>query len=94
MTMLRFTPGPWRSDCLGILSGAGCVLADACVANGLPRGEIEANIVLMAAAPDLLEVAGLVIALADDGSIRPGNAAVFDLVRKARAALARACAAK
>lgn len=91
--MSKHTPGPWQTlNTAHIFTGLGAARADGtpapsddgwmiadCDMGGLPLGEVAANARLIAAAPELLEVARLVIEAGKNRSDRDWEAMHFDI---------------
>ena len=83
-TEVKHTPGPWTRSGRGIVTGRGTI----CLAPNLPEGGVfdkEANLSLIAAAPDLLKaLEGLITSIdkfglrltRDDGYFDEAEAAV------------------
>jgi hypothetical protein len=108
MSETRFTPGPWRvaqlegDDYLSVVADINAHEANLIARPGHPIREVhEANVRLIAAAPDLLAVSERLLILAegveswlaagvDLGFTPEGRGLVHSLITEARVALARA----
>lgn len=91
--MAKHSPGPWRteavSDAVRVVVGSGRakVILARCAPPQIPEGETHANARLMAAAPDLLEVARGVLEFGNVFAHAIGEESLWE---RAKAAVAKA----
>lgn len=105
MNEQRHTPGPWRTDMGGAwvrglrireedaegnIKGTAPVVARVETGNHLPDSEIRANAHLIAAAPDLLHAARLIVEGYDEWIDSRGSLPSENTIGLARAAIAKA----
>ena len=90
--MSGHTPGPWRAHGFVVAGGQGELRVVHTGSGNVPRAEARANARLIAAAPDLLEVAKMAatVAAMECGMGDEPGFAPADLLKVARAAIAKA----